>query len=44
MVGVDLDAELRALTQVLTHARYEVAIDPDDYIAPGVIARLAPTT
>jgi hypothetical protein len=42
MVGVDLDAELRALTQVLTGAGYEVAADPDDDIVCSIIARLAP--
>lgn len=42
MLGVDLDAELHALTQVLTAAGYEVAADSDHNIACSVIARLAP--
>ncbi|WP_336216918.1 hypothetical protein [Nonomuraea sp. LPB2021202275-12-8] len=42
MLGVDLDAELQALTQVLTAAGYEVAADSDHNIACSVIARLAP--
>ncbi|GAA0937652.1 hypothetical protein [Nonomuraea longicatena] len=41
MAGADIGAELRALTQVLTAAGYEVIGDPDDS-ACGVIARLAP--
>jgi hypothetical protein len=40
VTGVDLDAELRALTRVLTGAGYEVAPDPEDEHGTVVIARL----
>ena len=42
MLGVDPDAELQVLTQVLTAAGYEVAADSDHNIACSVIACLAP--